>query len=40
MRLRLFSNLVDPVLSNGVEVWAVQLVVASAAGSPRGGLQQ
>ena len=37
VRLSLFSTMVDSVLSHGAEVWAVQLVAAAAAGSPRGG---
>ena len=38
VRLRLFSTMVDSVLSHGAEVWAVQLVAAAAAGSTRGGM--
>ena len=37
VRLRLFSTMVDSVLSHGSEVWAVQLVAAAAAGSTKGG---
>jgi hypothetical protein len=38
VRLRLFSTMVDSVLSHGAEMWAVQLVAAAVAGSTRGGM--
>jgi hypothetical protein len=38
VRLRLFSTMVDSVLSHGAEVWAVQLVTAAVAGSGQGSL--
>ena len=37
VRLRLFSTMVDSVLSHGAEVWAVQLVAVATAGNTRGG---
>ena len=37
VRLRLFSTMVDSVLSHGAEVWAVQLVAAATTGSAGGG---
>ena len=37
VRMRLFSTMVDSVLSHGAEVWAVQLVAAAAAGGSQGG---
>ncbi len=37
MRLRLFSTMVDSVLSHGADVWAVQVVAAATAGSTGDG---
>ncbi|KAI3436045.1 hypothetical protein D9Q98_002102 [Chlorella vulgaris] len=34
LQLRLFSTMVDAVLSYGSEVWGMQLAAASAAGKP------
>ncbi len=38
VRLRLFSTMVDSVLSHGAEVWVVQLVAAAVAGNTGAGI--